>query len=63
MNWVIAIVFVFFRFRLCQSDVVEPYELAPVTPEMENAATQIIDALLPISGVTEESSVPWQRLA
>lgn len=39
------------------------YTLAPVTAQMGQAASKIINSLLPSTGVTQESSVAWQRLA
>ena len=42
---------------------VSGYSIAPITPEMQDATTAIVSNLLPESGVTQESSVGWQRLA
>lgn len=39
------------------------YQIAPITNDMKDAATAIIANLLPASGVTQLSSVGWQRLA
>jgi hypothetical protein len=42
---------------------VTPYEIAPITTNMQSATDAIIADLLPASGVTQQSSVGWQRLA
>lgn len=39
------------------------YEIAPITPDMQDAADAVVANLLPDSGVTQLSSVGWQRLA
>ena len=39
------------------------YQIAPITPDMQSAADAIIAEMLPASGVTQQSSVGWQRLA
>lgn len=39
------------------------YDIAPITPAMTDAAAQIENYLLPSTGVTQQSSVAWQRLA
>lgn len=43
--------------------MLDAYEIAPITPEMESASEQIISYLLPSTGVTQSSSVAWSRLA
>jgi carboxypeptidase Q len=39
------------------------YTLAPVTDDMRSVAQQVLDTALPTTGVTQESSVAWSRLA
>ena len=39
------------------------YEIAPITPDMQAAADAVVASMLPDSGVTQLSSVGWQRLA
>lgn len=42
---------------------IQSYEIAPITSDMTSAAQEIINNLLPSSGVTQTSSVGWSRLA
>ncbi len=39
------------------------YEIAPITDQMLAVSNKVIETLLPASGVTQSSSVGWQRLA
>jgi hypothetical protein len=43
--------------------ITSAYEIAPITNQMRQAAQQIEDYLLPQNGVTQQSSIAWQRLA
>jgi hypothetical protein len=39
------------------------YEIAPITEDMTQVSNAVIADLLPSTGVTQSSSVGWQRLA
>jgi hypothetical protein len=39
------------------------YEIAPITDDMIQASNAVIASLLPSNGVTQSSSIGWQRLA
>ena len=53
----------FITLLLCLLPYASGYEIAPITPDMETAADEIISYLLPPTGVTQSSSVAWSRLA
>jgi hypothetical protein len=40
-----------------------PTELWPITNEMSSASQQVINTLLPATGVTMDTSMVWQRVA
>jgi hypothetical protein len=39
------------------------YEIAPITDDMTQVSKEVIASLLPTTGVTQTSSIGWQRLA
>lgn len=58
-RWIIAAIIVV----LLKISLVQAYTIAPITDAMRMASSQIISYLLPASGVNEETSEGWKRLA
>ena len=50
-------------FFIAAPILVSSYTIAPITKDMQDAANDIIKYQLPAEGVTQGSSISWQRLA
>ncbi len=57
------LVLLVFHYFIIAPIIVSSYTIAPITKDMQDAAAGIIKFQLPPGGVTQESSISWQRLA